>query len=76
MHTHQFWWMCLLWFRRYCYLQKRPVFPFGPWNIVHGGQIIELAQNFMQVEVDMIRMQTNFVGHGLSGFVDFGPFQV
>ena len=24
----------------------------------------------------MIRMQTNFVGHGLSGFVDFGPFQV
>ena len=30
----------------------------------------------MQVEVDMIRMQTNFGEHGISGFVDFGPFQV
>ena len=27
----------------YCYSQKRPNFPFGPW-IVHGGQKLELAQ--------------------------------
>ena len=26
--------------------QKRPNFPFKPWTIVHGGQKIELAQNF------------------------------
>ena len=36
MHAHQFWWACPLWFRRYCYLQKRPNFPFDPWTIVIG----------------------------------------
>ena len=28
MHAHQFWWAEPLRFRRYCYLQKRPIFPF------------------------------------------------
>ena len=28
----------------------------------------------MQVEVDVKCMQTNFDGHGLSGFEDFAPF--
>ena len=28
----------------------------------------------MQVEVDLKRMQTNFGGHGISGFGDFAPF--
>ena len=27
-------------FRRYCYFQKRPNFPFRPWTIVHGRQKI------------------------------------
>ena len=56
-------------------LQKRPKFPFRPWTIVHGGQKIELAQKFMQVEVDLKRMQTNFGGCGLFSFGDYGsPF--
>ena len=33
MHAHQFWWAWLFWFRRYCYSQKRPNFPFRPWTI-------------------------------------------
>ena len=39
-HTHQLWWVWSLRFRRYCYLQKRPNFPFDPWTIVHGHQKI------------------------------------
>ena len=38
MHVHRFWWACPLWFRRYHYLQKQPIFPFDPWTIVHGHQ--------------------------------------
>ena len=41
MHAHQFWWACPLWFRRYCYFQKWPIFPFRPWTIVHGHQKIQ-----------------------------------
>ena len=41
MHTHQFWWAEPLRFWRYCYLQKRPNFPFRPWTIVHGHQKIQ-----------------------------------
>ena len=29
----------------------------------------------MQVEVDVKCMETNFGGHGISGFGDFAPFQ-
>ena len=32
MHAHQFWWAWLFWFRRYCYFQKWPNFPFRPWT--------------------------------------------
>ena len=28
----------------------------------------------MQVEVDVKCMETNFGGHGISGFLDFAPF--
>ena len=42
MHAHQFWWAWLLRFWRYCYFQKRPIFPFRPWTIVHGHQKIQL----------------------------------
>ena len=31
---------------QFVFLQKLPNFPFKPWTIVHGGQKIELAQNF------------------------------
>ena len=55
-------------------LQKRPNFPFGPWTIVHGGQKIELAQIFMQVEVVVKCMQTNFDERGIFNFGDFTPF--
>ena len=41
MYTHQFWWVWSLWFRRYCYSQKRPNFPFEAWTIVHGHQKIQ-----------------------------------
>ena len=43
MHAHQFWWAWPFWFRRYCFLQKRPNFPFRPWTIelVHGHQKIQ-----------------------------------
>ena len=41
MHAHQFWWVWPFWFRRYCYFQKRPNFPFWPWTIVHGHQKIQ-----------------------------------
>ena len=58
----------------FCLPSKRPNFPFGPWAIVHGGQKIELAQKFMQVEVGVKGMQTNFGGRGFSGFGDFAPF--
>ena len=40
IHAHQFWWAWPLWFRRYCYFQKWPNFPFDPWTIVHGHQKI------------------------------------
>ena len=53
---------------------KQQKFPFEPWAIVHGGQKIESAQKFMQVEVDVKCMQTNFGEHGFSGFGDFAPF--
>ena len=31
-------------FWRYCYFQKRPIFPFDPWAIVHGHQKIQLLR--------------------------------
>ena len=65
--------MVPLWFLFAC-LQKRPRFPFGPWTIVHGGQKIESAKKFMQVEVDVKCMENNFSGHGLSGIGVMVPF--
>ena len=61
-------------FASFVCLQKWPKFPFGPWTIVHGGQKIELAKNFMQVEVDVKCMQTNFGRRGHSSFGDFAPY--
>ena len=53
---------------------KRPKFPFRSRTIVHGGQKIESAQKFMQVEIDVKCMETKFDEHGFSGFGDFAPF--
>ena len=39
---------------------------YSPW-----GQKIKLLKKFMQIEVDMKCMQTNFGGCGPSGFRDF-----
>ena len=44
--------------------------------MVHGGQKIKSAQKFMQVEVDVKCMQTNFDGCGFFGFRDFAPFHL
>ena len=58
----------------FCLSSKRPKFPFEPWTIVHGGQKIESAKKFMQIEVDLKRMQINFGGHGFSSCGDIVPF--
>ena len=41
----------------------------------HEGQKIESAQKIMQVEVNVKCMQTNFGGHGHSGFRDCTSFE-
>ena len=41
IHAHQLWWVWPLRFQRYCYLQKRPNFPFWPWTIVHCHKKIQ-----------------------------------
>ena len=66
-------------FGRYCYLQKRPKFPFGPWIIVHGRQKIEVIgidlKKFVQIGIDVQCMHTNFSGHDFSGFGDIATFK-
>ena len=57
---------------------KNSQFPFrtmdySPWsskNLIAQNQF----KKFLQVEVDLKCMQTNFGGHGLSSFGDFAPF--
>ena len=50
-----------------------PNFPFEPWSM--GIKKWNWLKKFMQVEVDVKCMQTNFGGCGLSGFGDFALFQ-
>ena len=53
--------------------QKRPIFPFDPWTIIHGHQNSidrNRLKKFMQVGMDVECMHTNFDGRGLSGFGD------
>ena len=45
VHAHQFWWVWLLQFRRYCYPQKQTNFPFRPWAI----QKIHASRDLCQV---------------------------
>ena len=64
-------------FQRYCYLSKTAKFPFrgySPWsskNSINRNRI----KKFMQVEIDVKFMYTNFGGCGLSGFGDIATFQ-
>ena len=61
MHAHQFWWVWLFWFRRYCYFLKRPNFPFRPWSSKNSINRNRLKK-FMQVGIDVTCMYTNFGG--------------
>ena len=74
MHTHQFWWAWLFWFRRYGYLSKTAKFPFrgmdySPWS---SKNLIDwnLVKKFMQVGIDVKLMHTHFGGRGLFSFGD------
>ena len=52
-------------------------FPFGTWTIYYspwGSKKQNGLKKFMQVEVDVECMKTNFGGRGLSSFGDFAPF--
>ena len=56
-------------FGEYCYFQKRPNFPFGALsskNLIKRNRF----KKFMQVDVDVTCMYTNFGGRDLSGFGD------
>ena len=74
VHLHQFWWAWSLRFRRYGYLSKTAKFPFrgmdySPWsskNLIDRNRL----KKFMQVEIDVKCMYTDFGGRGLSGFGD------
>ena len=74
VHVYQFWWVWFLWFRRYGYLSKTAKFPFrgmdySPWsskNLINRNRL----KKFMQIEIDVKCMHTNFGGRGLSGFGD------
>ena len=49
--------------------QKRPNFPFNPWSskiLIFWNQL----KKFIQVEIDVKCMHTNFGGRGLSSFGD------
>ena len=74
VHSHQFWWASPLWFWRYGYLSKTAKFPFrsmdySPWswkNLIDWNRL----KKFMQVDIDVKCMHTNFGGRGPSGFGD------
>ena len=73
MHAHQFGWVSPFQFRRYCYFQKRSNFPFQPWtkNLI----IWNWLKKYMQVEVNVLCMHTNFDGCLHSSFVDIATFK-
>ena len=54
---------------------KTAIYSLRTMDYSPGGQKIKLAQKFMQVEVNVKCMETNFGGHGFSYIRDFTPFQ-
>ena len=79
VHVHQFWWAWSHRFRRYGYLSKKAKFSFltmdySPWsskNLINWNQL----KKFMQVEIDVTCMHTNFDERSFSGFGDKNTFQ-
>ena len=62
-------------FTPFLFVSKQLKFPFWAVDyIIHGSQKIESSQKFIQIEVDMECMETNFGGQSLSDFWDFAPF--
>ena len=61
-------------FPLFCLPPKQPIFPFRSWTIVYGGQRLELAQKFMQIEIDVKCMHTNLCGHWLFSFRDIATY--
>ena len=75
----QFWWVWLLWFRRYGYLLKTAKFPFrgmdySPWSRKNSIDQNRLKK-FMQLGVDVMCMHTSFGGRDPFGFGDMATFQ-
>ena len=81
MHANQFWWAWSLRFRSYgsFYLPSKTAkislrtMGYSPWgskNLIDQNWL----KKFMQVEVDVKCMQTNFGGRGLFGFGVMAPF--
>ena len=74
VHVHQFWWAWSLRFRRYGYLSKTAKFPFRGMDYSPWSSKILIDRNrlkkFMQVEMDVKCIHTDFGGRGLSGFGD------
>ena len=82
IHVHQFWWawasLVLEILLLFVLPSKTAKFPFqtmdySPWGSKNLINRIG-SKNFMQVEVDVKCMETNFGGHDISGFGDFAPF--
>ena len=57
-------------FAHFCLPSKQPKFPFSLKNLIDRNRL----KKFMQIDVDMKRMQINFGGRSLSSFRDFATF--
>ena len=78
MHANQFWWAWPLQFRSYgsflLAFKNGQNFPSDHGLQSMGVKKQNWLKKFMQVEVDMKCMQTNFGGRGLSSFGVMAPF--
>ena len=79
MHARQFWWAYPLLVSEILLLSKMANFPFptmdySPWsskNLINRNRL----KKFMQVEIDVTCMYTNFDGRDYSGFGDIATFR-
>ena len=73
VHAHHFWWVWPLRFWRFGYLLKTAKFPFrgkdyspsSSKNLIDRNRL----KKYMQVEIDVTSMHTNFDGRGLSSLL-------
>ena len=75
LHLNQFWWAWPFQFQSYGSFSILAKFPFqtmdySPW----GSRKWNWLKVLMHIEVDVIFMQTNIGGRGLSGFRVMAPF--